>query len=382
MAKIPFNLPPIAPREREYVDRVLRTRRLGAGGEFTRACEVWLEQAIGVHRAVLVHSCTAGLEMAAILAETGPGDEVIMPSFTFPSTATAFVLRGATPVFVDIREDTLNIDEAAIEPAITDRTKAVVPVHYAGVGCDMNSIMELANSRHLTVIEDAAQALCASRNGRSLGSYAQLAALSFHESKNITSGEGGALLINDPSYIERAEIIRDKGTNRRKFFAGEVDKYTWVDLGSSYAPSELVSALLLAQLEEAVAITARRYAAWSRYHEMLADLELAESLRRPVIPAAAEHNGHIYYVLLPSRELRDRVLARFAELEIGATFHYVPLHTAHAGRRYGRMAGPLHKTEELSSRLIRLPLYADITPDQQMRVVNVLASICESQPVP
>lgn len=375
MNKIPFNRPPSATREWEYLSRVLETKRLGGGGEFTRACEAWLERTIGVPRALLVHSCTAALEMAAILARVGTGDEIIMPSFTFPSTATAFVLRGATPVFVDVREDTLNIDEALIEEAITPHTRAIVPVHYAGVGCDMRAIMGIADSRNLAVIEDAAQALCADRDGRPLGSHGQFAALSFHETKNVVSGEGGALLINDPAYTERAEIIRDKGTDRHKFMLGQVNKYTWVDMGSSYAPSEILAAFLMAQLEEAQAITARRRVAWNRYHEMLGDMEEAGALRRPIVPAGAQHNAHIYYVLMPNGVRRDHVLTRIAELGIGATSHYVPLHTAPAGHRFGRTAGSLARTEDLASRLIRLPLYADITPDDQSRVLDALMSI-------
>ena len=375
MTKIPFNRPPEASRELEYLGEVLRTRRLGGGGKFTRGCETWLEASIGSPRALLTTSCTAALEMAAMLAGVGPGDEIIMPSFTFPSTANAFVLRGATPVFVDIREDTLCIDEAAIEDAINEHTRAIVPMHYGGVGAEMGRIMEIAKARGLIVIEDAAQALCAGHDGRPLGSFGDLAALSFHESKNIVCGEGGALLINDPSHIERAVIIRDKGTDRQKFFDRQVDKYTWVDIGSSYTPSEMLSAFLLAQLEEAEAITARRRVAWNRYHAMLEDMEEAGALRRPIIPPAAEHSAHIYYVLVPTAEQRSLALTRLAELEISATFHYSPLHAAAAGRRFGKVSGSLKNTEELAPRLIRLPLYADITPEDQMRVVEALGLV-------
>jgi dTDP-4-amino-4,6-dideoxygalactose transaminase len=375
MKAIPFNRPAQAARELEYVSKVLRTRRFSGGGEFTRACESWLETATGTHRALLTKSCTAALEMAAILTEVGPGDQVIMPSFTFPSTANAFVLRGATPVFVDIREDTLNIDETAIEEAINDNTRVIVPMHYAGVGCEMGPIAEIAKARGLIVVEDGAQALCARRDGRPLGAIGQFGALSFHETKNIMCGEGGALLINDPEQVQRSEIIRDKGTNRHKFMSGELARYTWVDLGSSYAPSEMLSALLLAQLEDAEAITARRRAAWSRYHEMLQDLEETGALRRPFIPDGAEHNGHIYYVRMPSAERRDIALARLAELGITAAFHYVPLHTTPAGQRFGKVAGSLTRTEDLAGRLARLPLYADITVDDQLRVVRVLGSL-------
>ena len=304
-----------------------------------------------------------------------PGDEIIMPSFTFPSTANAFVLRGATPVFVDIREDTLCIDETAIEDAINEHTRAIVPMHYGGVGCDMNRIMETAKRCGLIVIEDAAQALCAHRDGQPLGSFGHLAALSFHESKNVVCGEGGALLINEPAHIERADIIRDKGTDRQKFMSGQVDKYTWVDIGSSYGPSELLSAFLLAQLEEAESNTARRRAAWNRYHEMLDDLEKAGSLRRPTIPHAAEHNAHIYYVLMPTAEQQRLALARLAELGIGATFHYSPLHAATAGRRFAKVSGSLARTEDIARRLIRLPIYADIASDDQECVIEILNTL-------
>ena len=372
MTKIPFNRPPQASRELEYLGEVLRTRRLGGGGKYTRACEEWLETAIGTPRALLTTSCTAALEIAAMLLEVGPGDEIIMPSFTFPSTANAFVLRGATPVFVDIREDTLCVDETVIEDAINESTRAIVPIHYGGVGAEMVRIMEIAKTRGLSVIEDAAQALCARHDGCPLGSFGTLAAISFHESKNVMCGEGGVLLINDPSLIERAVIIRDKGTDRQKFFNRQVDKYTWVDIGSSYTPSELLSAFLLAQLEEAESITARRRAAWNRYHELLADLEQAASLRRPIVEAADDHSAHTYYVLVPTEAQRDFALASLAGLGISATFHYAPLHAAAAGRLYGKIAGSLKNTEQIAPRLIRLPLYADITTDDQMRVVDAL----------
>ena len=375
MKTVPFNSPPRAARELEYLSKVLETRRLSAGGEFTRACEAWLEAATGAPRALLTTSCTAALEMAAMLLGVGPGDEIIMPSFTFPSTANAFVLRGATPVFVDIREYTLNIDEAAIEGAISEHTRAIVPMHYAGIGCDMERIGAIAKAAGLVVIEDAAQALCARHSGRPLGSFGLFATVSFHDTKNVVCGEGGALLINDPVHVERAEIIRDKGTDRHKFMSGQLAQYTWVDIGSSYAPSEILGALLLAQLEEAEAITDRRRVAWWRYHGMLEDMEKGGALRRPLIPAGAEHNGHIYYVLMPSAERRDFALMRLGELGIKATFHYSPLHAAPAGRRFGRVAGSLAKTEDLASRLIRLPLYADITLDDQERVVRALSTV-------
>jgi len=375
MRRIPFNFPHKASRELEYLSEVLQSRRLSAGGKFTRACEAWLEAATGAPRVLLTTSCTAALEMAAMLLGLGPGDEIIMPSFTFPSTANAFVLRGATPVFVDIRSDTLCIDEAAIENAISARTRAIVPMHYGGVGSDMTGIMQTAKTHGLKVIEDAAQALCARHHGRPLGSFGDISAFSFHESKNVVCGEGGALLINDPDYVERAEIIRDKGTDRQKFISGQVDKYTWVDIGSSYGPSELLSAFLLAQLEEAESSTIRRRIAWNRYHEMLEDLEQAGNLRRPSIPPSVEHNAHIYYVVMPTSEQRRLAIAKLGEPGISAMFHYAPLHATAAGRRFGRVSGSLAKTEDIARRLIRLPIYADISAEDQESVVRVLKGL-------
>jgi dTDP-4-amino-4,6-dideoxygalactose transaminase len=344
-------------RELAYIEQAHRNHRLAGDGPFTERCSRWLEKQTGARRALLTHSCTAALDMAAILAGIGPGDEVIMPSYTFVSTANAFVLRGGVPVFVDVRADTLNIDETLIEAAVTPRTRAVVPVHYAGVGCEMEPILELAQRRRLLVIEDAAQGLMTSHRGRSLGAIGQLGALSFHETKNVISGEGGALLVNDASFIGRAEIVREKGTNRSSFFRGEVDKYTWVDIGSSYLPGEIIAAFLWAQLEQAEAITARRIELWNRYHERLEACERAGRIRRPVIPAGCRHNAHLYYVLLPSLEHRNRLIERLRAREIRSVFHYVPLHSSPAGRRYGRTASAMTNTDRAGECLLRLPLW-------------------------
>lgn len=357
---IPFNKPYMTGKELGYISQAHARGHLAGDGEFTRKCHDWLQRRIGCSKALLTHSCTAALEMAAILADIQPGDEVIMPSFTFVSTANAFVLRGGVPVFVDIRPDTLNIDEAKIAAAITPRTKAIVPVHYAGVGCDMNAIMAIAEHHQLIVIEDAAQGIMSDYNGRPLGSIGHMATLSFHETKNVISGEGGALLINDPRFAHRAEIIREKGTNRAAFFRGQVDKYTWVDIGSSYLPGELNAAFLWAQLEEADAITARRLLMWNAYHRAFEAHEGAKQARRPIVPQDCRHNAHMYYLLLPDLERRSRFILELKAAGIGAVFHYVPLHNAPAGRKYGRQSGALPETERLSDRLVRLPLWVGL----------------------
>ena len=360
--KVPFNRPHMTGRELSYIAQAHQNHKLAGDGPFTAQCNRWLESETGARKALLTHSCTAALDMAAILAGITPGDEVIMPSYTFVSTANAFVLRGGVPVFVDIRPDTLNIDEARIEAAITPRTKAVVPVHYAGVGCEMEPILEIAGRRGLLVIEDAAQGLLSAHRGRSLGAIGHLGALSFHETKNVISGEGGALLVNDARFIERAEIVREKGTDRSRFFRGEVDKYSWVDIGSSYLPGEIIAAFLWAQLEEAQSITARRVELWQRYHERLEPCEKAGRIRRPVIPASCRHNAHMYYVLLPGLAERTRLIERLRKRGIGAVFHYVPLHSSPAGLRYGRAAGPMAHTDSLSERVLRLPLWLGMDP--------------------
>ena len=319
---------------------------------------------IGCSKALLTHSCTAALEMAAILADIRPGDEVIMPSYTFVSTANAFVLRGGVPVFVDIRPDTLNIDENKIESAITEKTKVIVPVHYAGVACEMDKIMEIAQKQKFLVIEDAAHGILSTYKGKSLGSIGHMAALSFHETKNIISGEGGALLINDATYVERAEIVRDKGTNRSKFFRGEVDKYTWVDIGSSFLPSELTAAFLWAQMEDAEIITNLRLNIWNTYHEFLKAIENYSNFRRPIIPVGCKHNAHMYYLLYPDINKRSIALAYLKQKGIGAIFHYVPLHSSPGGRKYGRMSEDLPVTEEMSRRVLRMPLWVGLDEEK------------------
>jgi dTDP-4-amino-4,6-dideoxygalactose transaminase len=369
---IPFNKPYMTGKELWYIAQAHHNGWLAGDGGFTRKCNAWLEARTGARRALLTHSCTAALEMAAILADIQPGDEVIMPSYTFVSTANAFVLRGAVPVFVDIRPDTLNIDETLIEAAITGKTRAIVPVHYAGVACEMDVIMDIAARHKLLVIEDAAQGIMSSYKGRPLGSIGHLAALSFHETKNIISGEGGALLVNDPELAERAEIIREKGTNRSQFFRGQVDKYTWVDIGSSYLPSELIAAFLWAQMEEADAITQRRLDVWHAYHAAFADLEQQGKVRRPLIPGDCEHNAHMYYLLLPSLERRTAFIDTLKAHGIVSVFHYVPLHNAPAGRQHGRTVDDMRHTQELSDRLVRLPLWVGLEAYQDEVIQQIL----------
>lgn len=369
--KVPFNKPYMTGKELFYIAEAHFNSMLAGDGPFTKKCHRWLEQETGAQKALLTHSCTAALEMAAILADIQPGDEVIMPSYTFVSTANAFVLRGGVPVFVDIRPDTLNIDETLIEAAITSRTKAIVPVHYAGVACEMDTIMDIARRHNLLVIEDAAQGVLSTYKGKTLGTIGHMGAYSFHETKNVISGEGGALLINDARFIERAEIIREKGTNRSQFFRGQVDKYTWVDVGSSYLPGEVIAAFLWAQLEDASNITARRLAIWEQYHRGLHALERQGRLRRPVVPAECRQNAHMYYILLDSLEERTRLIEDLRREDIFPVFHYVPLHSSPAGRKYGRAHGELPMTEDVSDRLLRLPMWTGLEPhvDQVLSVV-------------
>ena len=371
MTSIPFNRPYLTGHELDYIRGAHENLMLSGDGPHTAVCERWLEREIGTPRALLTHSCTAALEMAAILADLGPGDEVIMPSFTFVSTANAVVLRGAVPVFVDIREDTLNLDESLVEAAITPRTKAILVVHYAGVGCEMDAMLEIAARHGLMVIEDAAQGICARWRGRPLGSFGALAALSFHETKNITCGEGGALLVNDRDLVARAEIVREKGTNRRAFMEGLVDKYTWVDLGSSYVPGEIGAGFLRAQMEHAWDITRRRLALWDAYHAAFAGLEASGLARRPRVPAHCEHNAHLYYLLVRDAETRTRFVRSMAAEGIGAIFHYVPLHSSPGGRRFGRADAELPVTDRVASTLVRLPLFLGLEPDQP-RVVETV----------
>lgn len=354
---IPFNRPHLTGRELQFISEAHAEGHLSGDGRFTRQCSEWLEREAGSPRALLTHSCTAALELSALLCDIQPGDEVLMPSFTFVSTANAFALRGAVPVFVDIREDTLNINETLLESAITEHTRAVVPVHYAGVGCEMDAILRLAKKHGLLVVEDAAQGVMSSYKGRALGSMGDVGAYSFHETKNVTCGEGGALLVNDMRLIDRAEIVREKGTNRSQFFRGQVDKYTWVDLGSSYLPSELCAAFLWAQLLDAQSITDRRLAMWARYHEAFADLEAEGLVRRPVIPSDCVQNAHMYYLLLPGLRARTAFLDAMKASSIGCVFHYVPLHSSPAGARLGRCATDMSVTDRVSDSLVRLPLW-------------------------
>jgi dTDP-4-amino-4,6-dideoxygalactose transaminase len=370
---IPFNKPYMTGKELYYIAEAKFGNILAGDGPFTKKCHGWLEQNTGCAKALLTHSCTAALEMAALLLEIQPGDEIIMPSFTFVSTANAFVLRGGRPVFVDIREDTLNLDERLIEAAITPRTKAIVPVHYAGVACEMDTIMAIARRHGLSVVEDAAQGVMSTYKGRALGNIGDLGAYSFHETKNVISGEGGALLVNDPELTLRAEIIREKGTDRSRFFRGEVDKYTWQEVGSSFLPGELIAAFLWAQLEEAERITSVRLASWARYHELLEPLEAKGILRRPVVPEGCQHNAHMYYVLLTQGIDRQFVLSELKRNEIHSVFHYVPLHSSPAGRRYGRVHGGVDVTNRQSERLVRLPLWVGLASEQQNFIVDVLA---------
>lgn len=374
---IPFNRPYVTGKEQANVERALKSYHLSGDGAFIRRCHQWLEARTGCAKALLTHSCTSALDLAAILLDLKSGDEVIMPSFTFVSTANAFVLRGAIPVFVDIREDTLNLDERQIEAAITSRTRAIAPVHYAGVACEMDPIAAIAKRHGLRIVEDAAQAIMATYRGTPLGAIGNLGSFSFHETKNIMSGEGGALLVNDPSLAQRAEIIREKGTDRGRFFRGEVDKYTWQDVGSSLLPSDLTAAFLWAQLEDAEHITRERLAVWDKYHAMLAPLEQRGLLRRPIVPGHCRHNGHLYYVLLPAGTDRGTILRKLREAEIYAVFHYVPLHSSPAGMRFGRTDGDLQRTTDLSERLVRLPFWIGLQEAQQQRICDTLQSILE-----
>jgi len=372
---IPYNRPFIAGKELYNIARaVIEHGHLAGDGHFTKKSQAWLQNRLG-SPALLTHSCTAALEMAAILADIGPGDEVIMPSYTFVSTANAFVLRGGVPVFVDIRPDTLNINEALIEPAITDRTKAIVPVHYAGVPCAMDVIMDIANRHGLMVIEDAAQALLSSDSGRFLGTIGDMGTLSFHETKNIISGEGGALLINNPDLLDRAHIIWEKGTNRRQFFQGQVDKYTWVDIGSSFLPSDMTAAFLYAQLEQAETIIQKRREICDHYRARLVSLEEKGLIRLAHGESAAgSHNGHIFYIVTGELEERSRLITCLRNENIHAVFHYIPLHSSPAGKKFGRVASDLKHTQNLSERVLRLPLYYEMSLDDVDRVADVISS--------
>lgn len=375
MKPVLFNKPYMTGKELQYIENAYEIGMLAGDGEFTEKCHRWLEKNTGCQRALLTHSCTAALEMTALILDIQPGDEIIMPSFTFVSTANAFALRGAIPIFVDIRCDTLNIDEALIESAISPRTKAIVAVHYAGVACEMDKIMAIAHKHNLMVIEDAAQGIMAKYKGKALGTLGHYGTYSFHETKNIIAGEGGALLINKEKDVIAAEIIREKGTNRSQFFRGEVDKYTWQMIGSSFLPGELIAAFLWAQLEEAQRITERRLSAWAYYQDRLAPLEAMGLIRRPIIPEYCSHNAHIYYIIV--NHSRDKIISLLKEQKINTVFHYVPLHNSPAGHNFANVTGSISNTEYLSERLIRLPLWIGITKNQQDYVCDTLKSIIQ-----
>jgi dTDP-4-amino-4,6-dideoxygalactose transaminase len=371
-APIPFNRPAAVGREMEYMQQALQAGHLSGDGAFTARCHALLEAMTGAPKVLLTTSCTHALEMAMLLTGVGAGDEVLCPAFTFVSSVNAFVLRGARPVFVDIRPDTLNIDERLVEAAITPRTRALVVVHYAGVGCEMPALMAIAARYGLTVIEDNAHGLFGHYRGRALGSFGAMSTLSFHETKNLTCGEGGALVLNDDALVERAEIIREKGTNRSRFYRGQIDKYTWVDLGSSYLPSDLLAAYLCAQLEARDRVQARRRAIWDGYETALADWAEASGIGRPQVPAHCDHPAHIYYLLLPSLEARTRLLAELRRALILATFHYQPLHLSDMGRQFGGREGQCPVTEDVADRLVRLPVFFDLSPADQARIIETL----------
>jgi len=370
--KVPFNKPFMSGRELFYIRQAHAGSHLSGDGPFTKKCEAWFQKKARCKKALLTHSCTGALEMAGILSGIRPGDEIIMPSFAFVSTANAFVLRGAVPVFVDIRPDTLNIDEKKIEAAITQKTKAIVALHYGGISCEMNSILAIAKRYELLVIEDAAQGVLCTYKGKPLGSMGDFGVFSFHETKSIISGEGGALLVHKKRFIARAEMIREKGTNRSQFLRGQVDKYTWRDIGSSYLPSDIIAAFLWGQLEIADTIIQRRMRLWQKYHDAFADLEEKEKLRRPVVPLDCRHNAHLYYLLLPNRKRRDWFIQEMSKLGIRTLFHYVPLHSSPAGRRFGRTATPMKYTDELSGRLVRLPLWIGIEKQMDQVIDKVI----------
>ena len=372
---IPFNAPPVVGTEIEYMQSAMNSGKLCGDGGFTRRCQQWMEQRFGSKKVLLTPSCTASLEMAALLIDLQPGDEVIMPSYTFVSTANAFVLRGARIVFVDVRPDTMNIDETLIEAAISERTRAIVPVHYAGVACEMDTIMALAAKHKLFVIEDAAQGVMSRYKGRALGTIGHIGCFSFHETKNYTAGgEGGATLINDASLVERAEIVREKGTNRSQFFRGQVDKYTWRDMGSSYLMADLQAAYLWAQLEAAEGINQQRLRIWQRYYDALQPLAAQGRISLPVIPASCEHNAHMFYIKLRDQDDRQALINWMKEAEILTVFHYIPLHSSPAGERFSQFVGDDRFTTRESERLLRLPLFYNLSDNNQSTVISSLLS--------
>lgn len=366
---IPFNKAIYLPSASRYVEETLKSSKIAGDGKFTRLCTKWLEERFHAKKILLTTSCTAALEMSAVLLDIKPGDEVIMPSYTFVTTANAFVLRGAKAVFVDIRPDTMNIDETKIEAAITKHTKAIVAVHYAGVSCEMEKILEIAEKYDLPVVEDAAQAVMSTYQGRACGTLGTFGCYSFHETKNYTMGEGGALLVNDERYIERAEILREKGTNRARFFRGAVDKYSWVDIGSSYLPSEINAALLYAQLEIADEINENRYRSWKWYYEKLQEL----SVELPYIPKECVHNSHMFYLKVKDLDKRQSMIKYLKEREVGAVFHYVPLHSSQGGKRYGRFVGEDRYTTKESNRLIRLPMWYGLSLEELEKITDTFA---------
>lgn len=370
--KIKFNVPSLAGKEFENLKSALEYGWLAGDGMFTKKCNQWLEKKLSCHKALITHSCTAALEMMGILSNVGAGDEVIMPSFTFTSTANAFVLRNATPVFVDIRSDTLNIDENLIEKAITKKTKAIIVIHYAGVACEMDEIRKIARKHNLLLFEDAAQALLSKYKNRFLGTLGDLAGLSFHETKNVISGEGGALIINNKSFSKRAEIIREKGTNRSMFLRGEVDKYSWVDIGSSYLPSEIVTAFLYAQLEKASLLTKKRLELWENYNNDFENLERSGKIKRPTIPDSCSHNAHIFYILAKGHATQVKLVEYLKRKGVLAVTHYVPLHSAPAGMKYGRTNGNLKVTDEIAKTLVRLPLHYSLSSKDQEYVIKTI----------
>jgi dTDP-4-amino-4,6-dideoxygalactose transaminase len=376
--KIPFNKPSLCGNEIRYISEAVASGHISGDGLFTKKCQEFLEQALTVPKVMLTTSCTHALEMAALLLNIRPGDEVIVPSFTFVSTINAFVLRGARPVFIDIRPDTLNLDEAKLELLITPRTKAILPVHYAGVGCEMDAILDIADRRNILTVEDNAQGLFGRYKERYLGTFGCMSTLSFHETKNFTCGEGGALLINDPQYVEAAEIVREKGTNRSRFFRGQVDKYTWVDLGSSYLPSDILAAFLYAQLESREQIQSKRRRLWSYYYDNLQDWAREHDVRLPFVPAQCAQPYHMFYMLLPSLEDRQALIAHLKARRILSVFHYVPLHLSEMGRRFGAEKGDCPITETMSERLLRLPFYNGLTEAEQEYVVTAIREFYKS----
>jgi len=374
LSKIPFNIPGIVGNEYKYIKQTLDEKHISGDGIFTKRVHKLLEEQLGVEKVLLTTSCTHALEMTAILLDIKPGDEVIVPSFTFVSTVNAFVIRGAHPVFIDIRQDTLNLDETQLEGLITNKTKVVIPVHYAGVGCEMDVILPLTKQHDISVVEDNAHGLFGKYKGKNLGTFGNFATQSFHETKNFTSGEGGALLINDTKYLERAEIIREKGTNRSRFFRGQIDKYTWIDIGSSFLPSDILAAFLFAQLEKREMIQEKRKKLWEYYHTHLSNWANTNSIKQPYIPAHCEQTYHMYYLLCPSLEVRQALIKYLKSNNVHSVFHYLPLHISEMGMKFGGRKGDCPITEDISDRLLRLPFYYQLSESDQNRVIDLLQS--------